>query len=290
MIEKNYVCPRGTVRYWVSHSGHGVPLVLLHGLTVDHTLFTPQVAAFDGTHPLLIWDAPGHGASRPYENFTYPNLAEDLHGILLAERFPRAVLIGQSMGGFVAQAFIRRWPEMAAGFISVDSCPLGHLYTTRPERWLLRQMGWMTRLYPYPILVDAMARRSTCTRDARESTRMAMSAYTKDELCTLMGVAYSAYTQEDTPVEISCPALLLVGEHDRLGKVRAYGRAWSKKTGIPLRVVCGAAHIANYDRPDEVNRLIAEFAVSLSEPKAANGRLHDEKMIYPSKRGCQTLL
>ena len=49
MIEKRYESPRGTVTYWISRQENGkLPLVLLHGLTADHTLFDKQVEAFQG--------------------------------------------------------------------------------------------------------------------------------------------------------------------------------------------------------------------------------------------------
>lgn len=264
MLRRTYLSTRGAVRYWISgEDARGIPLVFLHGLTVDHTLFDRQVPFFERTHPVIVWDAPGHGASRPYTDFSYANLAEDLHGILAQEGHPRAVLIGQSMGGFAAQAFCRRYPEQAAGLITIGTCPFGDLYTTRLDRWLLRQTGWMSRLYPYRVLVKLMARQCGCTQDAFDNAYKAMSSLNKREICRLMGVGFSAFTLEREPVSIPCPALLLVGEHDRTGKVRAYNRIWSERTGFPLVIVPDAAHNANYDNAQFVNRAIGEFLDAL---------------------------
>ncbi|MDO5298418.1 MAG: alpha/beta hydrolase [Clostridia bacterium] len=264
MLPKTYLSPRGAVRYWISgENASGIPLVFLHGLTIDHTLFDRQIPFFERTHPVIVWDAPGHGASRPYADFTYANLAEDLHGILAQESCPRAVLIGQSMGGFAAQAFCRLYPAQAAGLIAIGSCPFGDVYTTRFDRWLLRQTGWMSRLYPYRLLVKLMARQCAHTQAAFDHARGVMSDLSKDEICRLMGMGFGAFTLEKQPVHISCPALLLVGEHDRTGKVRAYNRLWSARAGFPLVFVPDAAHNANYDNAQFINRAIADFLSAL---------------------------
>ena len=67
MLERSYQTRQGTIRYWVSAPGpRGTALVFLPGLTADHRLFQMQFSFFASHRPLLVWDAPGHGASRPF--------------------------------------------------------------------------------------------------------------------------------------------------------------------------------------------------------------------------------
>ena len=105
MMEKSVSSERGRTVYWVEKTDSPLTLVFLPGLTANHHLFDRQVEAFSGQYSLLIWDAPAHGKSRPYRDFTYPHAARELKRILDAEGIRRAVLIGQSAGGFVAQSF-----------------------------------------------------------------------------------------------------------------------------------------------------------------------------------------
>ena len=123
MLERSYQTRQGTIRYWVSAPGpRGTALVFLPGLTADHRLFQMQLSFFASRRPLLVWDAPGHGASRPFAlDFSLMEQAEWLHGILVRERMGGPVLIGQSMGGYLAQCFMERFPGQARGFISIDS-------------------------------------------------------------------------------------------------------------------------------------------------------------------------
>ena len=68
MQEKLYATPCGEIHYWVNsdRGPEAITLVFLPGLTADHRLFDKQIACFEGKYNLLVWDAPGHGASRPF--------------------------------------------------------------------------------------------------------------------------------------------------------------------------------------------------------------------------------
>lgn len=267
MTEKRLKTPRGTVVYWRSEGPEGKPaLVLLHGLTGDHTLFDAQTERWEGRYPLIVWDAPAHGCSRPYADFSYARAAEDLRAMLDQEGVARAVLIGQSMGGMIAQAFLKRWPERAAAFVAVDSCPYGEGYYSRSDRRWLRQVEWMARLFPVHLLKESMARLNAATAPARENMRRMVAPYGKRELCRLMGIGYAAFLEDNGELHIDCPTMLLLGEKDRTGKVRAYNRAWAARTGFPLTVISGAAHNANADQPEAVNRAIEDFLARLDAP------------------------
>ena len=65
-------------------------------------------------------------------------------------------------------------------------------------------------------------------------------------------------------MKIECPVLLLLGEHDRIGKVKQYCQKWAQQTGYPLKIIKDAAHNVNVDRPDEVNAGISRFLSDLT--------------------------
>ena len=105
MLERSYQTRQGTIRYWVSAPGpRGTALVFLPGLTADHRLFQMQFSFFASHRPLLVWDAPGHGASRPFAlDFSLMEQAEWLHGILVRER---RACIDRSVHGRVSGAVL----------------------------------------------------------------------------------------------------------------------------------------------------------------------------------------
>ena len=69
--------------------------------------------------------------------------------------------------------------------------------------------------------------------------------------------------EADRTYDIECPALLLCGERDRAGDVRALNRKWTEGEGIPLVWVPGAGHNSNVDNPAFVNEQIERFVTGL---------------------------
>lgn len=234
-------------------------LVFLHGLSADHTLFDPQVACFAGRYPLLLWDAPGHAASRPCSEFSYRAGARALERIMDRRGIESAVFVGQSMGGYHVQALIAEAPERVKAFVGIDTCPFGRRYYSRSDLWWVRHMEGLCKLYPAKSLVNAIAKSVGVTEGARRNMHTALERYSKAELCHLLGRGYGAFVRENRDIRIECPTLILVGEHDKTGKVRAYCDAWSEATGLPEVIVPNAAHNSNFDNPEFVNDRIERF-------------------------------
>lgn len=234
-------------------------IFFLHGLTADHSMFDGQIAAFEEDYNLLTWDAPAHGGSRPFAAFDYGDTSEYIRSILDKHSVDRVILTGQSMGGFMAQSFIKRYPDRVKSFIAIDSTPYGSGYYSGSDIWILRQVEWMAHLYPLGIMKKAMSKQVSATQRSYENMMKMISPYNKSELCHLMGLAYAGFLDDNCDLEIPCPVLLILGEKDRTGKVVQYNKAWAQKTGYPLKIIKGAAHNSNVDKPEEVNDCIRSF-------------------------------
>ncbi len=263
MRERVHETPRGAIHYWVDAlGGDGPALVFLPGLTADHRLFDRQIEHFRGRYSLLVWDAPGHAASWPFRlDFTLMDKAGWLDEILTREGFSRPVIVGQSMGGYVGQAYAQRFPGRLAGFVSVDSAPLGRRYVTGIEIALLKKMEPVYRRYPWKWLLKSGTNGVSTTEYGRALMRDMMMAYDGEKAryaaISGHGMRMLAEAMEaDLPYEIDCPALLICGRSDKAGSCRRYSKAWHRQTGIPLHWIEGAGHNSNTDRPEEVNRLI----------------------------------
>ena len=270
MIERGFETPCGTIRYWVDAlPGNGPALVFLPGLTADHRLFEKQVEHFRGKVSLLVWDPPGHAASWPFRlDFTLMDKAGWLDDILTAEGFDKPVIVGQSMGGYVGQAYAQRFPGKLAGFVSVDSAPLGRRYVTGVEIALLKRMEPVYRYYPWKWLLKSGTNGVATTGYGRALMREMMMTYDGDQAryAALSGHGFRMLAEAmeaDLPYRIDCPALLICGTQDRAGSCKRYSKAWHRQTGIPLHWIEGAGHNANTDRPEEVNRLIEELLEKL---------------------------
>lgn len=107
MKEKTCQTRCGTIRYWVSVSNPDtITLVFLPGLTADHRLFDKQIQYFENRYNVIVWDAPAHGSSWPFRfDFDLFDKAKWLNDILNQEGITKPVIVGQSMGGYVGQAY-----------------------------------------------------------------------------------------------------------------------------------------------------------------------------------------
>ena len=277
MKEKTYTTPCGTIHYWIGDKApaQGPQLIFLPGLTADHRLFEKQTAYFEDRYPLLVWDAPGHAASWPFElTFTLTDKAGWLDGILRTEGFDAPVIVGQSMGGYVGQEYARLFPEKLRGFISIDSAPLARQYVTAAEIWLLKRMTGVYRYYPWRSLLKTGSNGVATSPYGRALMRQMMMVYDGDQerYARLSGHGFRMLAEAmeaDRPYTLSCPALLICGEKDRAGSCIRYSREWHKRTGIPIEWIPGAGHNSNTDEPDIVNGLIEGFAAGLSGGRAA---------------------
>ncbi|MDE6709385.1 MAG: alpha/beta hydrolase, partial [Oscillospiraceae bacterium] len=150
MTRKSVTVTGGRVVYYVSDdwdSGRDT-IVFLHGLTGDHTMFEPQFEYFNGKYNIIAWDAPAHGKSRPFADFTYGKAAEALKQILDEMEMSSAVLAGQSMGGFISQSFIKRYPERVRAFIGIDTTPFGEGYYSKSDIFWLKRVEPLAKFYP----------------------------------------------------------------------------------------------------------------------------------------------
>jgi len=265
MKRRSYDTPAGSIVYWTSDEvDHARPwIAFLPGLTTDHRLFERQLAHFEGRANCLVWDPPAHGASRPFAlDFTMDDMAAWLHGIMAAEKAEHPVLVGQSMGGYVAQALIDLFPGAAAGFVSVDSSPLKRRYYPNWEIAALRRTRGIFQAIPWKILKAWGAVGAAETAYGRELMRAFMDGYTKREYVDLTAFGYKLLAdaiEAERAYEIDCPAILVCGEKDHAGDVIRFNRAWSEGEGLDLRWIEGAGHNANTDKPDEVNAVIEEL-------------------------------
>ncbi|MFO7172627.1 MAG: alpha/beta hydrolase [Bacillota bacterium] len=218
MQERTVTVPGGTLHYF-TNGRSGRPLFFLHGAGLDHRMFAEQYPAFDREYAIYAWDARGHGRSAGVAGFSPDLLVQDVLAVLDREGLERATLIGQSMGGNVAQEVALRHPERVEALVVIDATRNNQRLTAR-EAAALALAGPMLRLMPFGWLVEASAR--ACSRRPART-------------------------------------LLLLGEDDRLGNIRAAMTAWAREEGVEFHLLPGARHNANQDAPEETNRLIRAF-------------------------------
>lgn len=111
----------------VQVSGEGPALVCVHGFTTTSEFWKEQVAEFSRDHMLIRPNLPGHGISPHPKNrdYTIEAFARDIEKVFKHFRIDRAVLVGLSMGGTIAQRFTLDNPGLLDGLVLVGATPHG---------------------------------------------------------------------------------------------------------------------------------------------------------------------
>lgn len=268
MDEKTFSTSYGKIHYWINRiCSDGMWLVFLPGLTADHRLFEKQLEGLGKKFNCFTWDAPAHGISRPYAlRFSMEDMARYLHEIFLKEGIRMPILVGQSMGGCLSQVYMERFPEAAAGFISIDSCPMKRRYYSAWELIWLKHTKRMYLSIPWKLLIRWGTKGNAESESGRKLMRRMMEVYKRKEFCELAAYGFRIMAdaiEENRSYALNCPALLLCGEKDAAGSVKRYNRQWEKQEGHTLIWLPQAGHNSNTDAPDEVNRIIEAFAASI---------------------------
>ena len=102
-------------------SGSGPPLLLLHGFSLDHTIWAPQVEALQGSYRLLVPDLRGMGRTGHSGGpISVAMMADDMAAFLGALDINAAAVAGFSLGGYILLEMVLRHPlkVRACGFIS----------------------------------------------------------------------------------------------------------------------------------------------------------------------------
>lgn len=98
--------------------GKGNIVVLLHGFGEDSSIWDELAQGLKTNYQLLIPDIAGSGKSAllPGNNIGMEDYAESIFSILTNENINECVMIGHSMGGYIAMAFAQKYPSMLKAF------------------------------------------------------------------------------------------------------------------------------------------------------------------------------
>ena len=234
-------------------------IVFLHGTRVTGAMWAQQQAVLAGRFKTIAPDLPAHG-TRADEPFTL-DAALDVVAATIRDQAPggRAVVVGLSLGGYVAMAVAAREPELVRGLVvsgaTIEPVGLvalpylafaGAIDAAAGDRFD-RLNAWFFRSRFGPAIADPIVAGGFWPRGGA----MALRAIAGQRFIPRMA-AYPGKT------------LLLNGELDVPFRLGAPAFAAAARDVRRIRLA-GASHLANLDRPAAFSEAVRRFAESLPE-------------------------
>jgi pimeloyl-ACP methyl ester carboxylesterase len=269
MTEK-YIKRNGQKTYYWTSGLSDVCVLFIHGATADYLLFREQFQFFEKYFRIIAVDVPAHGKSRPYPDFTLKVAADEIVKILDHEKVDKVHIIGQSMGGYIAQIIARFNANRVKSIISIGSSPIQPKYYSRLDNWLLKITPIILTLYPYQRLIKTISNQVSITAEGKKYMMNTLKRHSKNEIATIMKEVYVGVQDYRENLTLEIPILLTHGENEKTGKVKSYNQNWAEYENLELKIIPNSAHNANMDNPDYFNSISKEFIDKIENTVPSN--------------------
>jgi 3-oxoadipate enol-lactonase len=235
--------------------GEKTPIVFLHGVGSDKSVWRPQLERFGEERRTLAFDYPGYGDSDPApEGTTRDDYAAAIVSALAELGVSKAHMCGLSLGGVVAVAVHHAAPDLCASLILADSFashPDGQAIYDRSiaasENMLVLAEGRVDVLLAQPA--DPAVRSEVIETMARI-----------DPAAFRIGAeAVWLADQADRADAIRVPTLVVCGTEDRVTPPALSTSLARMIPGAHYEPIEGAGHLGNLERPEAFNTTIGAF-------------------------------
>jgi pimeloyl-ACP methyl ester carboxylesterase len=240
----------------VAGSEDALPIIFIHGATATRKMWRPQLAALSSEFRVIAIDLPGHGVllNKP---FRLEEAVQEVAAAIDKETRGQAILVGLSLGGYVAMAFAHRYPEKTKGLI-LSGCSVNYplwmsLAAKVNSEFLIRVYGERAFVMMLEMTFHWMFPRVTMSQ---------------------ISAGFHPNAWGDAVLEIgrrnfrsrlrSFPGSVMVlnGEYDTLNRTSERAFAAATRNGR-LQIIRKAGHICNLDQPEVFTKAVRNFARSL---------------------------
>jgi len=244
-----------SIGYEEAGGGDAIPIVFLHGVGSDKSVWHPQLAHFGQARRAIAFDYPGYGDSDPAPNGTSrDDYAEAIHSALHQLNVERAHICGLSLGGVVAMALCHAVPNHCASLILADT------FAVHPEGRAIYERG-VAGSSDLPAMVEArvdMLLGQPADPEVRREVVETMSRI--DPAAYRIGAeAVWLADQRDRASAIGVPTFVLVGDQDSITPIALSSELTDLIPNARMQVIAGAGHLINLEKPGEFNRIVEDF-------------------------------
>lgn len=229
--------------------GAGTPLVLVHGFPLDHTLWNETASLLEGDFDLILPDLRGFGGSTTIETpYLMSDMADDLAALLDHFGIEKTALAGHSMGGYVALAFAKKYPQRVSGLALVSSQAAADATDRKEGRYKTAQDVAEKGV---EVVADAMMPKLSSNAEVQAFARESILRQGK---AGVIGALKAMAEREDSMPILSSfdfPVVLIHGDADALIPLE---KAQEIKEALPdakLVILQRAGHLPMMELPEE---------------------------------------
>ncbi len=241
--------------------GDGIPLVFLHGFPLTRNTWSKQVEAFKSSYRVIAPDLRGLGETEATPGpVPMSRFAEDLNALLHHLGTGPVILVGHSMGGYVALAFAKAFPKALRALVLVGT----KAGADSPEGAAARRvLADKVRAGGTSVVVEAMAPKML----SATQTDGAMSASVREFMATASpeGVVSALLGMAERPDagswlgKIRVRTLVIAGADD---KIIPPSESETLMLGIPsaqLKIIPRAGHLVAFEQSHAFNDALREW-------------------------------
>lgn len=254
----------GDVRLQVFDEGAGIPLLLIHGFPLDHTMWAAQIGEFVTRFRIIAPDLRGCGGSDVTTGtVTMERFADDLAAVLDQLNVAEPVVYcGLSMGGYIGWQFWRKYSNRLRALVLCDTkaaadTPEGVTSRMKMLDHVLRAgTEYLAEaMLPKLFAQDSFSSHPEAVNAVRERI---LAAPPEGVAATLRGLA----TREDFRdrlADVQLPTLVVCGEHDAISPPEEMRGMASALPQAQFELIHAAGHLPPLENPAAFNAVLAEF-------------------------------
>lgn len=251
----------------IAYDDHGVgqPVLFLHAFPLNRSMWQSQIATLlkEQRYRLVALDWRGFGESEiSGELSTMELLADDVAALMDALGMQQAILCGLSLGGYVAFAFLRKYPERVKGLLFADTKPDADTEEGKVNRERIAQLalsegpGAVAELQVPKLLADETRQQHP---EVEAHVRRIAEAATGSGIAAVARGMAQRTDAHDLLAQISVPTLVLVGEQDAVTPPKLAQEYATQIPGSQFVVIPQAGHLSNLEQPEAFSKALQHF-------------------------------
>ncbi len=254
----------GANLFWVERGPQdGIPIVFLHGFPFNLEMWRDQMEKAGVDYRAIAYDLRGHGKSDVGDGqYTIEGHVDDLLSLMTALKLDRPVIVGLSMGGYIALRALERAQERFRAAVLCDTRSEADTNEGKLRRFAviasIKKIG--SESFAREMVKAIFA--PGAEQHSPDAVGTILRIIARTSPLSIAGSQLALASRTDTTASLPSfrlPVLILVGEHDQTTPVEASRAMQERIQGAELHVVPGAAHMSNLENPSFFNERLMAF-------------------------------